>query len=95
MLIEILGVEPRIELSSRWIPGIDADSPGVLLGKPSSQDSYHFGTDPPPPPLSNHVNPLQLSFAIKAASEVSRDKSNDLALFRRDKFQGDEDDSRR
>ena len=80
MLIEILRAEPRIELSSRWIPRIDADSPGVFLGKPFSQDSYHFRTDPLPPPLSNHVDPLQLSFAIKAASEVSGDQSDDLAI---------------
>lgn len=80
MLIKILRVQPRIELSSRWIPGIDAHSPGVFLGKPLSQDSYHFATDPLSPPLSNHVDPLQLSFAIKAASEVSGDQSDDLAI---------------
>ena len=80
MPIEILRVETRIELSSRWIPGIDADSPGVLLGEPSSQHSYHFGTDPLPPPLSNYVDPLQLSLAIKATSEVSGDESDDLTV---------------
>lgn len=80
MLIEILRVEPRIELSSGWISGIDADSPGILPGEPSSQDSHHFGTDPLPPPLSNHVDPLQLSFAIKTASQVSSDESDDLAV---------------
>ena len=89
MLIEILCAELRIELSSGWIPGIDADSPGILLGEPSRQDSYHFGTDPLPPPRSNHVDPLQFSFAIKSASEVSGDEPDDLAIVR-----GDEDDSR-
>lgn len=80
MLIEILRIEPRIELSSGWIPRIDADSPGVFLGKPFSQNSYHFGTDPLSPPLLDHVDPLQLSLAIKAASQVSGDESDDLAV---------------